>query len=133
MSIRKKVITLTAATLVALGASTPAAMAGGNFGYNASRTTLSNGYLDTNLTRGYDTNHWNVNDYYYKSGGGTIYAQFGYSYHSSNHYGSWFYQSAGAGKSATWKDVYIADCQNLVGFMNVSGQGTFYNAPVTAC
>ncbi|GAA1012706.1 MULTISPECIES: hypothetical protein [unclassified Streptomyces] len=68
-----------------------------------------------------------------KRSGGTIRARFGYSYHNSTHYGSWFTQSAGTTKSAQWKNVYINDCQNLVGFLNVDGQGTFYNAPVTGC
>lgn len=129
----RRVATATAAALIGLGVTAPAAVAGGNYDYATSRTSLSNGYLYTQLSTGSDSSHMNVKDWYNKSGGGTISARFGYSYHSGTHYGSWFSQSSGTTKAAQWSNVYINDCQNVVGFLDVSGQGTFYNAPVTGC
>ncbi|MFI1761787.1 hypothetical protein ACH41H_06950 [Streptomyces sp. NPDC020800] len=128
----RRVATATAAALIGLGVIAPAAVAGGNFDYATSRTKLSNGYLYTQLSSGSDSTHMNVKDWYNKDGGGTIRARFAYSYHNNTHYGAWFSQSGGT-KAAQWSNVSIPDCQNVVGFLDVSGQGTFYNAPVTGC
>ncbi|MEW2133659.1 hypothetical protein [Streptomyces sp. NPDC005435] len=117
-----------------MGIATPAAMAGGNFDYGTSRTKLSNGYLYTQLTMGSPSNTTNVTDSYVKdSGTGTITARFGWTWNGTKHTGSWFTQAGGTTKSAKWSNYSITNCNSVIGWMEVSGQQTFNNAPVTNC
>ncbi|MFJ7272715.1 hypothetical protein ACIQV3_39835 [Streptomyces sp. NPDC099050] len=76
---------------------------------------------------------WKVTDQYDKKGGGTITARFGFTYKGSSHTGGWFDQGPNTTKSTWWNNFYISTCEPIVGWMQVSGQQTFNNAPVTAC
>ncbi|MBD0672203.1 hypothetical protein BU198_16190 [Streptomyces sp. CBMA156] len=108
-------------------------MAGGNAGYNCSKTGLSNGALWTCIYTQSNNDYWRLIDTYTKSGGGTITAKFGFNYHGYSYEGGWFSQSSGTEKQGQFNDLGFNDCSDIVGWMAVQGQNTFYNAPVTIC
>ncbi|MER6979329.1 hypothetical protein [Streptomyces carpinensis] len=116
-----------------MGVIAPAAMAGGNYDYGTSRTSLSNGTLWTSLTSGTGAS-WNVIDSYDKKPNtSTITALFGWTHVGTAHTGSWFTQSAGTTKSTKWSNYTLSGCNSVIGWMEVQGQQTFNNAPVTQC
>ncbi|MFB7908261.1 hypothetical protein ACFXPX_41650 [Kitasatospora sp. NPDC059146] len=105
--------------------------------YNAS-TSLSNGRLSTSISQEDKTQpdgsaFWQLQDVYEKTGGGTITAQFGFNYHGYSYNRDWSDQSVNQTKDAWFWDLGFNDCQNVIGWMAVKGQNTFYNAPVTIC
>ncbi|MGW8358440.1 hypothetical protein [Streptomyces wedmorensis] len=137
----RPVLGATAGLLALLTAVAPAASAGGNWDYGTSRTKLSNGYLFTQIKADWDypieqpdgSVYWKMNEWYDKTGGGTITAQFGFNYHGYSYSKGWFTQSAGTTSSAYFDGLGFNDCSHVVGWLAVQGQNTFYNAPVTAC
>ncbi|WP_327073195.1 hypothetical protein OG196_14205 [Kitasatospora purpeofusca] len=130
--------TLAGAFLVAAGSSQ--AMAGGNYGYNCSLTSLSRGKLYTciyteDLQQPDGSLYWKLVDTYEKKSdvAGTITAKFGFNYHGYSYEGGWFSQSQGETKDGWFYDLGFNDCNNIVGWMAVQGQQTFANAPVSIC
>ncbi|MEZ0090491.1 hypothetical protein [Streptacidiphilus sp. EB129] len=125
---------VTAGALALVLIAAPAAMAGGNWSYGESRTVLSNGALYTSIEPNNDgTGYWHLNDWYDKTGGGTISLEFGFNYHGYSYGSHWQSESAGGSNSQEFYSLGFTDCDDVVGWMAVAGQSTFYNAPVTTC
>ncbi|MFB8241073.1 hypothetical protein ACFC58_31505 [Kitasatospora purpeofusca] len=114
-------------------------MAGGNWDYNCSRTSLSNGLLFTciyteNINQPDGSSFWRLSDSYKKDKGETpITAKFGFNYHGHSYEGGWFSQSKGETKDGWFYDLGFNDCGGIVGWLAAQGQSTFHNAPVTIC
>ncbi|WP_159073302.1 hypothetical protein [Kitasatospora fiedleri] len=128
-----------AAALI-VGITAPNAMAGGNWDYGVSRTALTNGELYTSLSPENGGPfmpdgglYWKVTDSYVKHSGGTITARFGVNWNGLSFEKGLFTQSSGTTSSATWTEMGFTDCHDIVGWIAVTGQNTFYNAPVTIC
>ncbi len=130
------------AGLVALSAVVaPSALAGGNWSYGISKTELTNGTLWTKIQT--DRNYpgtqpngewwWEMYESFDKRKGGAITAQFGFNYHGHSYSKGWFTQTAGTTSNERFDGLGFNDCSHVVGWLAVSGQGTFYNAPVTIC
>ncbi|MCZ0982079.1 hypothetical protein O1L60_32885 [Streptomyces diastatochromogenes] len=140
MKIRKALGT-SAALMAVLLAAAPSASAGGNWDYGTSRLKLSNGYLFTTIAADWDYPteqpgggvYWKMDEWYEKNGGGTITAQFGFSYHGYSYNKGWFTQNVNTTSHEFFNGLGFNDCANVVGWLAVQDQGTFYNAPVTAC
>ncbi len=112
----------------------PAASARGNYLPYASKTKLSNGNLFTEITPQYDgTGYWRMDEWYEKTGGGTITQQLGFNYHGYSYAKGWITQTSGTSRMQNFTDLGFTDCSDVVGWMQVDGQGTFYNAPVGIC
>ncbi|MCW5251832.1 hypothetical protein [Streptomyces sp. SHP 1-2] len=62
-----------------------------------------------------------------------ITARFGWTHVGTAHTGSWFSQSSGTTKSTKWSNYNLSGCNAVIGWMEVQGQQTFNNAPVTQC
>ncbi|MGW2540220.1 hypothetical protein ACWC5I_04935 [Kitasatospora sp. NPDC001574] len=126
------------AGLLLVGTGASQAVAGGNIGYNCSRTSLSNGELTTCIySESYNqpdgSSYWRLVDTYKKNHGGAITAKFGFNYHGYSYENGWFNQSAGETKDSWFYGLGFNDCGSIVGWLAAQGQSTFANAPVTIC
>ncbi|WP_030209500.1 hypothetical protein [Streptomyces sp. NRRL S-87] len=80
-----------------------------------------------------DSTRTRIYSQYKKTSGSAITARLGYNYAGTNHWGDWFTQSAGTTKTKDWYTYdYDFWCNNTVGLLNVSGQGTF-QTPISRC
>ncbi|ROQ98238.1 hypothetical protein EDE04_4766 [Streptomyces sp. 2132.2] len=124
-----------AGSLVALGLALAPAASAGNVDYGISMTKLSNGKLWTTIRPDnvHEGSWWTMSETYEKTGGGTITAKLGFNYHGYSYDKGWFSQSAGTDHSEGFDWLGFDDCNDIVGWMAVQGQGTFYNAPVSIC
>lgn len=109
---------------------------GGNCGEpDQSCTSLSNGTLYLSVTPDSDSSGlWDVNDWYTKTGGGQISADFQYNagYGVQNDEGT-FSQTKGQTKSYSWYNLSLSGCPQVVGILAVSGQGSFQTPPIYMC
>ncbi|WP_073817117.1 hypothetical protein [Kitasatospora sp. CB01950] len=107
--------------------------AGGNCNYEVSCTKLSNGTLYVGVYQG--TNFGNdIHDTFEKTGGGTITARFAYNAgHGTLYDQGAFTQSAGQTKYFRWQNQTIDYCAQVVGILDVTGQGSFQTPPVYMC
>lgn len=134
---RRAIASIAIAATIVLGTAS-SAFAGGNYDYGESRTVLSNGDLYTKIWTNSNEQpngspYWTGEDIYVKTGGGAISLEFGFNYHGNSYGSDWQSESAGQTNYQEWGDLGFDDCDDIVGWMAVSGENTYYNAPVTAC
>ncbi|MEV6584005.1 hypothetical protein AB0M92_38415 [Streptomyces sp. NPDC051582] len=124
-----------AGSLVALGLALAPAASAGNMDYGISMTKLSNGELWTTIRPDnvHEGTWWTMSETYAKTGGGTITAKLGFNYHGFSYDNGWFSQSSGTSHNEGFTWLGFDDCSDIVGWMAVQNQGTFYNAPVSIC
>ncbi|MCX4747322.1 hypothetical protein OG455_17640 [Kitasatospora sp. NBC_01287] len=108
---------------------------GGNCGLTASCTSLTNGKLTVSLIgEGQGEPPYTVIDNYYKSGGGTITADFEYNAGSGIQVDQGaFQESSGQSKYFEWDYQYFSSCAQVVGILAVQGQGNFQTPPIYMC
>ncbi len=130
----RPVLAASAALLALAVAGAPTAMASGNAGQYWSVTELTFGKFNTQIGPQNDgTGYWWMEESYGKAGGGTITAQYGFNYNGHSYNKGWFTQQAGDNSYEHFDNLGFNDCSNVVGWLKVQNQGTFYNAPVTIC
>ncbi|WP_042431154.1 hypothetical protein [Streptacidiphilus anmyonensis] len=100
-------------------------------------SSLSNGVLDHYASSNYSSQAKALSTSYYKSGGGQIYRQFGWSAPfsgMSTQWSGWGYQSSGTTNSYS-KTVSgnLSNCKTTQGYMNVSGSGIYTTPYVGNC
>ncbi|MCF3181966.1 hypothetical protein IPZ70_18740 [Streptomyces polychromogenes] len=124
--------------LLALGIALAPAASAGNVDYGLSMTRLGNGELWTKIRTGNieqpdGSLYWELFDTYKKTGGGTISAYMGFNYNGHSYNNSYFTQASGTEHQEGFYQLGFNNCNQIVGWMAVDGQGTFYNAPVSIC
>ncbi|MCB5170468.1 hypothetical protein LG634_37470 [Streptomyces bambusae] len=130
----KKTTAVVAMTGMLMAGAAAPAMAGGNCGYRTSCTSLSNGKLTIFLATGTVANYLSPSVTYQKTGGSAVTVRLGYAYNGSDHWGSWYTQSAGTTKNKTWSNAYyISGCRSAVGLLDAANQQQFQTPPVTSC
>ncbi|MCX4747320.1 hypothetical protein OG455_17630 [Kitasatospora sp. NBC_01287] len=109
---------------------------GGNCGEpDQSCTSLSNGTLYLSVTPDANTwGNWDINDWYTKTGGGQISADFQYNSGSGiqNDEGT-FTENKGQTKYYTWYNTGLPGCPQVVGILAVVDQGNFQTPPIYMC
>ncbi|MEW2374414.1 hypothetical protein AB0940_34450 [Streptomyces sp. NPDC006656] len=132
---RIRPVVIMSSALLALGVGLAPAASAGNVDYGISMTKLSNGKLWTSIRADnvHEGSWWDMYESYEKTGGGAITAKLGFNYHGYSYDNGWFNQSSGSTHQEEFHWLGFNDCSDIVGWMAVQGQGTYYNAPVSIC